>query len=100
MGLASLLSDPNLSPTKAPTADCINTKLLLGRLSVLVGLRFNDGVDENGMSPFHYPIADLLPVLCVDTVSYTHLTLPTKRIVQISVVEASLKKKKNNKVKV
>eukprot|EP00828_Plagiopyla_frontata_P046378 TRINITY_DN8211_c0_g1_i1.p2 TRINITY_DN8211_c0_g1~~TRINITY_DN8211_c0_g1_i1.p2 ORF type:complete len:192 (-),score=33.68 TRINITY_DN8211_c0_g1_i1:74-649(-) len=29
-----------------------------------------------------------------DTVSYTHLTLPTKRIVQISVVAGSLKKKR------
>ena len=28
------------------------------------------------------------------TVSYTHLTLPTKRIVEISVVAVSLKKKK------
>eukprot|EP00825_Cyclidium_porcatum_P012377 TRINITY_DN16458_c0_g1_i1.p3 TRINITY_DN16458_c0_g1~~TRINITY_DN16458_c0_g1_i1.p3 ORF type:complete len:112 (+),score=16.58 TRINITY_DN16458_c0_g1_i1:177-512(+) len=32
-------------------------------------------------------------VLCVDTVSYTHLTLPTICSVQISVVAASLKKK-------
>ena len=30
-------------------------------------------------------------------VSYTHLTLPTKRIVEISVVAASLKKKTDNK---
>ena len=30
------------------------------------------------------------------TVSYTHLTLPTKRIVEISEVAVSLKKKKNN----
>eukprot|EP00828_Plagiopyla_frontata_P043063 TRINITY_DN6622_c0_g1_i4.p2 TRINITY_DN6622_c0_g1~~TRINITY_DN6622_c0_g1_i4.p2 ORF type:complete len:101 (+),score=22.32 TRINITY_DN6622_c0_g1_i4:129-431(+) len=30
----------------------------------------------------------------VQSVSYTHLTLPTKRIVQISVVAVSLKKKK------
>eukprot|EP00828_Plagiopyla_frontata_P009852 TRINITY_DN15112_c0_g1_i1.p2 TRINITY_DN15112_c0_g1~~TRINITY_DN15112_c0_g1_i1.p2 ORF type:complete len:141 (+),score=32.48 TRINITY_DN15112_c0_g1_i1:3-425(+) len=29
-------------------------------------------------------------------VSYTHLTLPTKRIVQISVVAVSLKKKRDN----
>eukprot|EP00831_Metopus_contortus_P085157 TRINITY_DN9835_c0_g1_i2.p5 TRINITY_DN9835_c0_g1~~TRINITY_DN9835_c0_g1_i2.p5 ORF type:complete len:108 (-),score=17.13 TRINITY_DN9835_c0_g1_i2:98-421(-) len=34
-------------------------------------------------------------VLCVDTVSYTHLTLPTILLVQISVVAVSLKKKKN-----
>eukprot|EP00825_Cyclidium_porcatum_P004221 TRINITY_DN11963_c0_g1_i2.p1 TRINITY_DN11963_c0_g1~~TRINITY_DN11963_c0_g1_i2.p1 ORF type:complete len:285 (+),score=17.49 TRINITY_DN11963_c0_g1_i2:795-1649(+) len=33
-------------------------------------------------------------VLCVDTVSYTHLTLPTICSVQISVVAVSLKKKK------
>eukprot|EP00831_Metopus_contortus_P060404 TRINITY_DN5232_c0_g1_i3.p4 TRINITY_DN5232_c0_g1~~TRINITY_DN5232_c0_g1_i3.p4 ORF type:complete len:105 (+),score=9.44 TRINITY_DN5232_c0_g1_i3:837-1151(+) len=33
-------------------------------------------------------------VLCVDTVSYTHLTLPTILLVQISVVAVSLKKKK------
>eukprot|EP00831_Metopus_contortus_P004399 TRINITY_DN11622_c0_g1_i3.p1 TRINITY_DN11622_c0_g1~~TRINITY_DN11622_c0_g1_i3.p1 ORF type:complete len:125 (+),score=36.35 TRINITY_DN11622_c0_g1_i3:231-605(+) len=32
-------------------------------------------------------------VLCVDTVSYTHLTLPTILLVQISVVAVSLKKK-------
>eukprot|EP00828_Plagiopyla_frontata_P022431 TRINITY_DN2901_c0_g1_i3.p3 TRINITY_DN2901_c0_g1~~TRINITY_DN2901_c0_g1_i3.p3 ORF type:complete len:193 (-),score=29.89 TRINITY_DN2901_c0_g1_i3:73-651(-) len=37
-------------------------------------------------------------VLCVDTVSYTHLTLPTKRIVQISVVAVSLKKNKSEEV--
>ena len=30
------------------------------------------------------------------TVSYTHLTLPTKRIVEISVVALSLKKKKED----
>eukprot|EP00825_Cyclidium_porcatum_P001704 TRINITY_DN10782_c0_g1_i1.p1 TRINITY_DN10782_c0_g1~~TRINITY_DN10782_c0_g1_i1.p1 ORF type:complete len:203 (-),score=24.89 TRINITY_DN10782_c0_g1_i1:56-664(-) len=35
-------------------------------------------------------------VLCVDTVSYTHLTLPTICSVQISVVAVSLKKKNNN----
>eukprot|EP00831_Metopus_contortus_P002134 TRINITY_DN10792_c0_g1_i5.p2 TRINITY_DN10792_c0_g1~~TRINITY_DN10792_c0_g1_i5.p2 ORF type:complete len:121 (+),score=21.17 TRINITY_DN10792_c0_g1_i5:157-519(+) len=35
-------------------------------------------------------------VLCVDTVSYTHLTLPTILLVQISVVAVSLKKKKKN----
>eukprot|EP00825_Cyclidium_porcatum_P015514 TRINITY_DN18893_c0_g1_i2.p5 TRINITY_DN18893_c0_g1~~TRINITY_DN18893_c0_g1_i2.p5 ORF type:complete len:219 (-),score=-12.83 TRINITY_DN18893_c0_g1_i2:46-702(-) len=34
-------------------------------------------------------------VLCVDTVSYTHLTLPTICSVQISVVAVSLKKKNN-----
>ena len=32
-------------------------------------------------------------------VSYTHLTLPTNREVEISVVAVSLKKKKNNKYK-
>eukprot|EP00828_Plagiopyla_frontata_P007892 TRINITY_DN13829_c0_g1_i2.p1 TRINITY_DN13829_c0_g1~~TRINITY_DN13829_c0_g1_i2.p1 ORF type:complete len:155 (-),score=16.81 TRINITY_DN13829_c0_g1_i2:51-515(-) len=32
-----------------------------------------------------------------DPVSYTHLTLPTKRIVQVSVVAESLKKKKNRR---
>ena len=31
------------------------------------------------------------------SVSYTHLTLPTKRIVEISVVDASLKKKNGRK---
>eukprot|EP00828_Plagiopyla_frontata_P023368 TRINITY_DN2998_c0_g1_i3.p2 TRINITY_DN2998_c0_g1~~TRINITY_DN2998_c0_g1_i3.p2 ORF type:complete len:107 (+),score=28.14 TRINITY_DN2998_c0_g1_i3:233-553(+) len=31
----------------------------------------------------------------LEAVSYTHLTLPTKRIVQISVVAVSLKKKLN-----
>eukprot|EP00825_Cyclidium_porcatum_P024372 TRINITY_DN2680_c0_g1_i3.p5 TRINITY_DN2680_c0_g1~~TRINITY_DN2680_c0_g1_i3.p5 ORF type:complete len:100 (+),score=8.45 TRINITY_DN2680_c0_g1_i3:413-712(+) len=36
-------------------------------------------------------------VLCVDTVSYTHLTLPTICSVQISVVAVSLKKKKKKK---
>ena len=35
---------------------------------------------------------DALPT--VGSVSYTHLTLPTKRIVEISVVALSLKKKK------
>eukprot|EP00831_Metopus_contortus_P009106 TRINITY_DN1350_c0_g1_i2.p1 TRINITY_DN1350_c0_g1~~TRINITY_DN1350_c0_g1_i2.p1 ORF type:complete len:480 (-),score=112.62 TRINITY_DN1350_c0_g1_i2:40-1479(-) len=35
-------------------------------------------------------------VLCVDTVSYTHLTLPTILLVQISVVAVSLKKKKEH----
>eukprot|EP00825_Cyclidium_porcatum_P019973 TRINITY_DN22821_c0_g2_i1.p3 TRINITY_DN22821_c0_g2~~TRINITY_DN22821_c0_g2_i1.p3 ORF type:complete len:190 (-),score=6.01 TRINITY_DN22821_c0_g2_i1:60-629(-) len=35
-------------------------------------------------------------VLCVDTVSYTHLTLPTICSVQISVVAVSLKKKYKN----
>eukprot|EP00828_Plagiopyla_frontata_P038860 TRINITY_DN509_c0_g1_i6.p1 TRINITY_DN509_c0_g1~~TRINITY_DN509_c0_g1_i6.p1 ORF type:complete len:141 (-),score=22.74 TRINITY_DN509_c0_g1_i6:71-493(-) len=35
----------------------------------------------------------------LEAVSYTHLTLPTKRIVQISVVAVSLKKKKKNKAK-
>eukprot|EP00831_Metopus_contortus_P060533 TRINITY_DN5243_c0_g1_i10.p1 TRINITY_DN5243_c0_g1~~TRINITY_DN5243_c0_g1_i10.p1 ORF type:complete len:143 (-),score=9.00 TRINITY_DN5243_c0_g1_i10:14-442(-) len=35
-------------------------------------------------------------VLCVDTVSYTHLTLPTILLVQISVVAVSLKKKNKN----
>eukprot|EP00825_Cyclidium_porcatum_P043170 TRINITY_DN6066_c0_g1_i2.p1 TRINITY_DN6066_c0_g1~~TRINITY_DN6066_c0_g1_i2.p1 ORF type:complete len:219 (-),score=12.03 TRINITY_DN6066_c0_g1_i2:28-684(-) len=34
-------------------------------------------------------------VLCVDTVSYTHLTLPTICSVQISVVAVSFKKKKD-----
>eukprot|EP00828_Plagiopyla_frontata_P031061 TRINITY_DN408_c0_g1_i20.p2 TRINITY_DN408_c0_g1~~TRINITY_DN408_c0_g1_i20.p2 ORF type:complete len:113 (+),score=10.61 TRINITY_DN408_c0_g1_i20:135-473(+) len=34
---------------------------------------------------------------CSSAVSYTHLTLPTKRIVQISVVAVSLKKKKKQK---
>eukprot|EP00825_Cyclidium_porcatum_P051376 TRINITY_DN942_c0_g1_i1.p2 TRINITY_DN942_c0_g1~~TRINITY_DN942_c0_g1_i1.p2 ORF type:complete len:247 (+),score=26.07 TRINITY_DN942_c0_g1_i1:2447-3187(+) len=38
-----------------------------------------------------------LHVLCVDTVSYTHLTLPTICSVQISVVAVSLKKKKTKK---
>eukprot|EP00828_Plagiopyla_frontata_P047365 TRINITY_DN8728_c0_g2_i1.p2 TRINITY_DN8728_c0_g2~~TRINITY_DN8728_c0_g2_i1.p2 ORF type:complete len:129 (-),score=27.15 TRINITY_DN8728_c0_g2_i1:1-387(-) len=33
----------------------------------------------------------------IQPVSYTHLTLPTKRIVQISVVAGSLKKKKKEK---
>eukprot|EP00831_Metopus_contortus_P081074 TRINITY_DN8445_c0_g1_i1.p1 TRINITY_DN8445_c0_g1~~TRINITY_DN8445_c0_g1_i1.p1 ORF type:complete len:159 (+),score=34.91 TRINITY_DN8445_c0_g1_i1:63-539(+) len=39
-------------------------------------------------------------VLCVDTVSYTHLTLPTILLVQISVVAVSLKKKKKKKRRV
>ena len=34
----------------------------------------------------------------IQPVSYTHLTLPTKRIVQISVVAVTLKKKKNRDV--
>eukprot|EP00831_Metopus_contortus_P030874 TRINITY_DN25265_c0_g1_i1.p2 TRINITY_DN25265_c0_g1~~TRINITY_DN25265_c0_g1_i1.p2 ORF type:complete len:126 (+),score=24.24 TRINITY_DN25265_c0_g1_i1:354-731(+) len=38
-------------------------------------------------------------VLCVDTVSYTHLTLPTILLVQISEVAVSLKKKTNQKKK-
>ena len=35
----------------------------------------------------------------MSTVSYTHLTLPTKRIVEISVVRVSLKKKRKKKKK-
>ena len=35
--------------------------------------------------------------LATGAVSYTHLTLPTKRIVEISVVAATLKKKKEKK---
>eukprot|EP00828_Plagiopyla_frontata_P039759 TRINITY_DN5241_c0_g1_i3.p1 TRINITY_DN5241_c0_g1~~TRINITY_DN5241_c0_g1_i3.p1 ORF type:complete len:115 (-),score=2.99 TRINITY_DN5241_c0_g1_i3:71-415(-) len=42
-------------------------------------------------NPKPYPQAQRFPV------SYTHLTLPTKRIVQISVVAASIKKKQQNK---
>ena len=40
-----------------------------------------------------------VPSLCIDTalpVSYTHLTLPTSDLVQISVVAVSLKKKNND----
>ena len=40
-------------------------------------------------------VSHLLPA--ADAVSYTHLTLPTKRIVEISVVAGSLKKKTNEK---
>eukprot|EP00825_Cyclidium_porcatum_P048748 TRINITY_DN8274_c0_g1_i1.p1 TRINITY_DN8274_c0_g1~~TRINITY_DN8274_c0_g1_i1.p1 ORF type:complete len:369 (-),score=40.03 TRINITY_DN8274_c0_g1_i1:45-1151(-) len=39
-------------------------------------------------------------VLCVDTVSYTHLTLPTICSVQISVVAVSLKKKTSQRHKI
>eukprot|EP00825_Cyclidium_porcatum_P022478 TRINITY_DN2474_c0_g1_i1.p3 TRINITY_DN2474_c0_g1~~TRINITY_DN2474_c0_g1_i1.p3 ORF type:complete len:114 (-),score=17.21 TRINITY_DN2474_c0_g1_i1:58-399(-) len=46
-------------------------------------------------SRFGYVVA--AHVLCVDTVSYTHLTLPTICSVQISVVAVSLKKKKKKK---
>eukprot|EP00831_Metopus_contortus_P011316 TRINITY_DN14492_c0_g1_i1.p2 TRINITY_DN14492_c0_g1~~TRINITY_DN14492_c0_g1_i1.p2 ORF type:complete len:130 (-),score=34.06 TRINITY_DN14492_c0_g1_i1:1-390(-) len=38
-------------------------------------------------------------VLCVDTFSYTHLTLPTILLVQISVGAVSLKKKNQKKTK-
>ena len=40
-----------------------------------------------------FPAWVIIPFMFMP-VSYTHLTLPTKRIVEISVVAASLKKKK------
>ena len=39
-------------------------------------------------------ILEAIEIDYIDAVSYTHLTLPTKRIVEISVVPGSLKKKK------
>ena len=44
-----------------------------------------------------FPVQMLM--VAVGTVSYTHLTLPTKRIVENSVVAASIKKKTHNKKK-
>ena len=45
------------------------------------------------------PVAFAMFRLIFGTVSYTHLTLPTKRIVEISVVAGSLKQKKEKKKK-
>eukprot|EP00828_Plagiopyla_frontata_P038299 TRINITY_DN5022_c0_g1_i1.p3 TRINITY_DN5022_c0_g1~~TRINITY_DN5022_c0_g1_i1.p3 ORF type:complete len:145 (-),score=20.87 TRINITY_DN5022_c0_g1_i1:15-449(-) len=39
-----------------------------------------------------------IQIIINEPVSYTHLTLPTKRIVQISVGAVSLKKKEKNKI--
>eukprot|EP00658_Telonema_sp_P-2_P055337 TRINITY_DN43997_c0_g1_i1.p1 TRINITY_DN43997_c0_g1~~TRINITY_DN43997_c0_g1_i1.p1 ORF type:complete len:126 (+),score=32.15 TRINITY_DN43997_c0_g1_i1:111-488(+) len=44
-------------------------------------------------------VDDHLARACVESVSYTHLTLPTKRIVEISVVGVCLKKKRMKKYK-
>eukprot|EP00825_Cyclidium_porcatum_P039971 TRINITY_DN4963_c0_g1_i1.p3 TRINITY_DN4963_c0_g1~~TRINITY_DN4963_c0_g1_i1.p3 ORF type:complete len:163 (+),score=39.55 TRINITY_DN4963_c0_g1_i1:1086-1574(+) len=72
---------------------------------------FGDGVFDNGLDRretgatskqdhrFLRVFTQVAHVLCVDTVSYTHLTLPTICSVQISVVAVSLKKKKKNKEK-
>eukprot|EP00831_Metopus_contortus_P001478 TRINITY_DN1052_c0_g1_i1.p1 TRINITY_DN1052_c0_g1~~TRINITY_DN1052_c0_g1_i1.p1 ORF type:complete len:570 (-),score=136.84 TRINITY_DN1052_c0_g1_i1:11-1525(-) len=53
-------------------------------------------------SPYHTPSRSPSKpqrLITIITVSYTHLTLPTIPLVQISVVAGSLKKKKQNKTK-
>ena len=76
-----------------------------GRLDILVN---NAGITRDGllmkMSEEDYDTVldtNLKGTFhCIRPVSYTHLTLPTKRIVEISVVAGSLKKKKvkDNKI--
>ena len=59
MGFGSLTA--SAAPNTAPTVDYLDSKVLLARTAMLAGIRFGEGVDENGMSAFHYPIAGLLP---------------------------------------
>eukprot|EP00831_Metopus_contortus_P001882 TRINITY_DN10688_c0_g1_i15.p2 TRINITY_DN10688_c0_g1~~TRINITY_DN10688_c0_g1_i15.p2 ORF type:complete len:157 (-),score=28.08 TRINITY_DN10688_c0_g1_i15:83-553(-) len=53
--------------------------------------------EQNNQSLFHNSSTKLPMYSALIPVSYTHLTLPTILLVQISVVAVSLKKKKNKK---
>ena len=65
----------------------------------LLSLTFTDN-EEDASDDLQIKLQDREGVWMTDwlqTVSYTHLTLPTKRIVKISVVAVSIKKKKHTR---
>ena len=61
-----------------------------GRVNSSCGMHVH--VDASKHTP-----QSLKNVLSIMSVSYTHLTLPTKRIVELSVVAGALQKKKKRK---
>ena len=80
------------------TSDIYRLADMIGRQSDITVLSIKDYIKNpkpSGYKSYHMIVT--IPIFLSDrmvAVSYTHLTLPTKRIVEISVVGVSLQKKK------